>query len=103
MGRPSQRDELPLNLQLSLQPFEKWEINFVGPNKPPGKKTGAQYIITATEYLTRWAEVELVKDYIGAMATNFIFEYVLTRFGCSKILMSDRGTHFLNETISALT
>jgi hypothetical protein len=40
--------------------------------------------------------------YRGNNNKKFIFEYVLTRFGCPKILMSDRGTHFLNETISAL-
>ena len=30
-NRPSQRDEMPLNLQISLHPFEKWTIDFVGP------------------------------------------------------------------------
>jgi len=34
---------------------------------------------------------------------NFSFEYALTRFGCSNLLMSDHGTHFLNEMISVLT
>jgi len=66
MGKPSQRDELPLNPQVSLQPFEKWAINFIGPIQPPGKKTGALYIITVTKYLTRCAEAQLVKDCIGA-------------------------------------
>jgi len=40
---------------------------------------------------------------MAAMAANLLFENVLSRFGCLKILMSDRGTHFLNETISTLT
>jgi len=31
------------------------------------------------------------------------FEYILSRFGCPKILMSDQGSHFLNKTIEALT
>ena len=44
-----------------------------------------------------------MKDCIGTTATKFLFEYVLTRFGCRKILMSDHGTHFLNETINVLT
>jgi len=44
-----------------------------------------------------------VKDCTSATVAKFIFEYVLTRFGCLKILMSDRGTHFLNETIRAIT
>jgi len=28
-------------------------IDFVGPIKPPGKRTGARYIITAIEYSIR--------------------------------------------------
>jgi len=55
------------------------------------------------EYLTRWVEAQLVKDCTGATTTKFLFDYVLTRFGCPKVLMSDQGTHFLNETISAFT
>ena len=34
--------------------------------------------------------------------THFIFEHIQTRFGYPKVLMSDRGTHFVNETIQAL-
>ena len=44
-----------------------------------------------------------MKDCICATTLKFLFEYVLTRFGCPKILMSDQGTHFLNEMISTLT
>lgn len=40
---------------------------------------------------------------MATTAAKCLFENVLTRFGYPKILMSDRGTHFLNETISALT
>lgn len=53
--------------------------------------------------LTRWPEAQSVKDCIGVTTVKFLFEYVLTRFGYPKVLMSDQGTHFLNETISALT
>jgi hypothetical protein len=48
--------------KLTLQEFEKWEIDFVGPINPPRKHTGARYIITATKYLTRWEEERVVKD-----------------------------------------
>jgi hypothetical protein len=94
---------MPLALQLTLQAFEKWAIEFVGPINPPGKHTGARYIITATEYLTRSAEAKVVKDCSAATAAGFIFDDIITKFGCPKILMSDQGTHFINKTVEALT
>ena len=87
---------------MTLQPFEKSEMDFVGPIQPQGK-IGSRYIITVTDYLNCWEEAQLVKDSIGTMAAKFLFEHVLTQFGCPRILMIDCGTHFLNEMISALT
>ena len=46
---------MPLNPQMTMDPFENWVIDFVGPIKPQGK-TDARYIIKVKEYLTRWAE-----------------------------------------------
>jgi hypothetical protein len=89
--------------QLTLQAFEKWAIDFVGPINPPGKCTGARYIITAIEYLTRWDEAREVKDYGATIVACFIFDDIITRFGCPKILMSDKGTHFINKTVESLT
>jgi hypothetical protein len=49
VGKPSKRDEMHLSPQLTLQAFEKWAIDFVGPINPPGKHTRALYIIIAIE------------------------------------------------------
>jgi len=68
-ARPLWRDEMPLNPQMMLQPFEKWAIYFVGPIQPQGK-TGARYIITAMKYLTHWAEAQLVNYCTGVMAVK---------------------------------
>jgi transposase InsO family protein len=94
---------MPLAPQITLQEFEKWAIDFVGPINPPGKCTGAQYIIIVIEYLTRWAEARELKDCSATTTTRFIFDDIITRFGFPKILMSDQGTHFINKTIEALT
>jgi transposase InsO family protein len=75
----------------------------VGPINPPAKRSGARYIITAKEYLTRSAEASLVKDCITETTTHFPFEQVISRFGCPRILMSYQGTHFINSTIKAMT
>ena len=58
---------------MTLQPFDKWAVDFVGPINPPSKYTGTRYIITATDYLTWWAEVAPVVDCTAAMASWFIF------------------------------
>ena len=56
IGKPSRRDEMALVPQVTLHTFDKWAIDFVGSINPPGKKTSARYIITTTDYLTRWAK-----------------------------------------------
>eukprot|EP00253_Pinus_taeda_P021008 PITA_21008 len=54
MGRPGQADEMPLQPQLVVEPFERWTLDFVGPfNLPSSKKA---YILVATVYVTKWVE-----------------------------------------------
>jgi transposase InsO family protein len=56
-----------------------------------------------TKYLTQWEEAAPVKECITKTQTHFMFDQVLTRFGCPRILMSDQGTHFINSTIRVVT
>ena len=69
---------MPLVLQVTLQPFNKWAVEFLGLINPLGKRTGACYIITAIDYLTCWAEAALVADCTAATTSQFIFENIVT-------------------------
>ena len=35
MGKPTLRDEIPLQPQVTFKPFDKWGIELIGPIKPP--------------------------------------------------------------------
>jgi transposase InsO family protein len=50
-----------------------------------------------------WAEALATKiDGVKTVA-KFLYENIITRFGCPKELVSDRGTHFINKIIEQLT
>ena len=89
--------------QITLQAFDKWAVDFVGLISPLGKQTGACYIITATDYLTRWDKAAPIKYCTATTAETFLFENIVIRFGFPKILLSDQGTHFFNKVIAEVT
>ena len=69
----------------------------------PHSLRGLIYIVVATEYLTKWAEAKAVTTNTAAHATTFMYENIIYEFGCPNILVSDRGTHFLNDLIKKMT
>ena len=43
-----------------------------------------------------------MKYYTTDTTGRFIFENIISRFGCPRSLTSDQGTHFINTTIKSL-
>ena len=102
-GRPTPSMAMPLIPILAQAPFEKWGIDFVGPIAPATRHGQKRYILVATEYVTKWAEAVATRTDNANDVARFLYENIITRFGCPKELVRDRGTHFLNATITALT
>jgi len=45
MGNPTAKDEMPLQTQVTLEPFEKWGMHFIGPIHPPSGKKERQHCV----------------------------------------------------------
>ena len=99
---PIRRDNMPLRPMMGARAFAKWGIDFVGPINPPAHRSRAQYIIVATDYLTKWVEAKATPKNDAQTTACFLYEYVFTRYGLPIEIVSDRGTHFINKIIHYL-
>jgi hypothetical protein len=82
------------------QPFDRIGIDIVGPL--PKTDQNNRYIVTAIDYLTKWTEARALEKATAEEVARFIFEDIICRHGCPKIILSDRGTHFVNKIITSL-
>jgi intergrase/recombinase len=51
--------------------------------------TNNQYIIVAMDYIMKWVEAKTFKNNITKNIANFLYEHIITRFGCLAHLVSD--------------
>jgi Integrase zinc binding domain len=80
--------------------FDRVGIDIVGPL--PITSSENRYIIVATEYLTKWPEAKAIKDIQANTVAQFIYEEIICRHGAPKVLLSDRGTSFVNSVVKSL-
>jgi hypothetical protein len=81
-------------------PFHTWGLDFVGPITPNSK--GNAWILTATEMYTKWVEAIPMRRANGAAVTRFIKENIICRFGIPQAIVSDNGSHFVNQNVANL-
>ena len=96
-GRLGQSDEMPLNPQLVIEPFERWALDFVGPISPPSNQK--TYILVATEYVTKWVEVEAVSKATEDSVVQFLFQ-IFVRYGLPRDIITDGGPQFVGNKLA---
>jgi hypothetical protein len=88
---------------LPKKPFMKCGLDFVGPIKPIRRYKRNKYIIIAINYATKWVEVRALKTNIAVVITKFLYECILTKFGCPLTIVTYKGINFINNAIKYLT
>ena len=89
MGQPNHRDEMPLNPQVILEPFEIWALDFVGPINPPSNQR--VYILVCKDYMTKWVEAKALIKANEEFVLTFLFEEIFIRFGVPRELVIHGG------------
>jgi hypothetical protein len=75
----------------------------MGPIKLVGRYARNKYIFIATNYATKWVETRALKINTAMITTKFVYECILTKFGCPWTIVTDQGVHFNNDAIKYLT
>nr|GEU99537.1 reverse transcriptase domain-containing protein [Tanacetum cinerariifolium] len=94
-GKISQRDEMPQNVIQVCDIFYVWGIDFMGPF--PSSR-GNRYILVAIDYLSKWVEAKALPTNDARGVVKFL-KSLFTRFETPRVIISDRGTHFCNDSV----
>ncbi|RDX80924.1 gag-pol, partial [Mucuna pruriens] len=63
---------------------------------------GYSYILLAVDYVSRWLEAIATKTNHAKVVVDFLKFNIFCRFGVSKVLTSDQGSHFCNRAMPSL-
>nr|GEX95516.1 hypothetical protein [Tanacetum cinerariifolium] len=92
-GKISQRDEMPQNSIQVCEIFDVWGIDFMGPF--PSSR-GNKYILVAVDYLSKWVEAKELPTNDARVVCKYL-KNLFARFGTSRAIINDKGTHFCND------
>ncbi len=81
----------------------KWVLDFIGSIKLVNCSHNNKYNLVTTNYVTKRVEAKALETNTNVVTTQFMYEFILTRFGCPLNLVNDQGTHFINEAIKIPT
>lgn len=100
----AKRNQNPNNPPMTPMPQvgrgERWHIDVLGPIYKTTE--GYEYILVMVDAFTRWTEAFPLKTQSAKEIGTVMYNEVFTRFGCPRVLFSDRGQAFMSKIIAAI-
>eukprot|EP00253_Pinus_taeda_P031091 PITA_31091 len=86
----------PVNIE---KPFSQWGLDIIGEIVPHCSKKH-RYIVTATDYFTKWVEAVPLKITNSENIIEFIDQFIITRFGLPSTLIFDNASYFSGNAMT---
>ena len=71
----------------------------MGPFPP---SDGKEYILVAVDYVSKWVKAILTRTNDHQEVLKFVKRCIFARYGCSRAIISNGGSHFNNAHFRAL-
>jgi hypothetical protein len=84
---------LPLVPVKTEAPFQQWGLDFIGEINPHSSAQH-KWILTATDYFTKWVEAIPTKRATDSVVIDFLEDNILSRFGCPRKIVTDNAQAF---------
>jgi hypothetical protein len=92
------RKKFPLPLkQISVEaPFQQWVLDFIEEIHPPSSGQH-KWILTATDYFSKWIEVVPSKQATDVVIIKFLVTNILSQFGLPRKIITDNAATFKSK------
>lgn len=81
-------------------PFAQWGLDIVG--KLPTAPGGFKFLITTTDYFSKWVKAEPLVTTMEADVRRFVWRNIVTRFRVPYAIVSDNGSQFVGKELTGL-
>ena len=98
--KPPREIRAPLQPLAAVSSFHTIYMDIIGPL--PTTSSGNKYILNFVDSLTKWCEAIPIHKTDAAIVGKALYDHVICRHGCPKVLITDSAKNFIADVFSEL-